>query len=128
MTGHWADSYVGRPAEGARPCWNLVRQVWIDRLGFTLPRYDDTDPSGAIAGNEHAFRAVPRGAEEECDAVMMIVPVRRNGGFWPAEAHIGVVVAKGLVLHVEEGATAVVEPLKSLRVSRVMRGPWGTVS
>lgn len=128
---HWADTYVGRPAQGKRPCWLLVRQVWIDRLGFTLPSYEDGTVSVAIARNESTFREVARGEQKELDAVMMTVPARDDShprGFRAVEAHIGVMVSKDLVLHVEEGRTAVVEPLKQLHVSRIMRGPWGEKS
>lgn len=124
---HWADKYVGLPAEGRRPCWLLVRKVWADRLGFEMPRYDELqNPEFAIRTGEKTFREVPKNQAQEFDAVVMSIPARsRSGKFVPLEAHIGVVVSAGLVLHVEEGGRSMIEPIKSLHVSRVMRGPWG---
>lgn len=126
---HWADQYVGRPARGARPCWDLVRQVWIDRLGFVMPSFEDTaDPEEAVALGAARFAHVATGREKEMDAVMMLVPLQSrsagNVGFRNAETHIGVVVAPGLVLHVEKGGTAKVEDIRNLKVSRILRGPW----
>jgi hypothetical protein len=129
MSGHWADRYVGLPAQGKRPCWQLVRQVWIDRLGFEMPSFEDErDSERAVAIGSQTFTAVPRGQEKELDAVMVYVPMRDKSspaGFRNAETHVGVIVAPGLVLHVEQDRTAVIEPIKRLKVSRILRGPWG---
>lgn len=127
MSGHWADAYVGRPAVGSKPCWALVRQVWIDRLGFTMPAFESETEEEAVALGSSAFSEVPRGQEKELDAVMMKVPMRDRrspAGLRHAETHIGVVVAPGLVLHVERERTAVIERLRDLKVSRILRGPW----
>lgn len=126
---HWADAYVGRPARGARPCWDLVRQVWIDRLGFVMPSFDETDdPEEAVGLGASRFAHVATGLEMELDAVMMLVPLQTRSqgrlGFRNAETHIGVVARPGLVLHVEKGRTAVVEDIRALKVSRILRGPW----
>lgn len=126
---HWADLYVGLPAAGHRPCWDLVRRVWAERLGFQMPRFDETDdPEGTIAREATAFTPVLRGQEREFDAVMMLVPHRTTTTaqrpYRLAETHIGVVAARGLVLHVELGRTATVDPLRGMRVSRILRGPW----
>ncbi len=130
MSGHWADTYVGRAPEGARPCWMLVRQVWIDRLGFEMPRFDEFDsPEAAARHGTMTFRPVPKGEERDLDAVMMFVPLRDGKGrFRNAEAHVGVIAGRGLVLHCERGRTAFIEPLRGLHVSRIIRGPWEVAS
>lgn len=129
QAGHWADAYVGRPAMGRRPCWRLVRQVWANHLGFVMPSFDEQDSDEqAVALGAATFRAVPVGEEREFDAVMMMVPMRDRTvgprGCRSVETHIGVVAARGLVLHVEQGRTARVDALKGLQVSRLLRGPW----
>jgi hypothetical protein len=126
---HWADRYVGLPAVGPRPCWDLVRRVWAERLGFEMPHFNETDdPEGTIAREAVAFAPVPPGQEKEFDAVMMLVPHRTAAPgprpFRLAETHIGVVAARGLVLHVEFGRTAAIDPLRAMKVSRILRGPW----
>lgn len=125
---HWADQYVGLPAQGLRPCWALVRKVWIERLDYWMPSFDgEDDPERAVAAGAQSFVPVAVGQEREFDAVMMNVPMRDKGaahGFRSAETHIGVVVSPGLVLHVEKGKTSVIDGMKALQVSRILRGPW----
>lgn len=133
MSGHWADQYVGRPASGRRPCWQLVRQVWADRIGFHMPSFERDDAEKAVEIGSQAFTAVAIGEEKELDAVMMMVPMRDKAsasGFRAAETHVGVIVSKGLVLHVEQGGTAKIDSIKSkgLKISRILRGPWGAVA
>lgn len=90
-----------------------------------MPRFDEEDdPEKAIALGARKFIEVARGQEREMDAVMMMVPTRSPAGVRTVEKHMGVVVAKGLVLHVEEGRTSIIEDLRDLHVSRILRGPW----
>lgn len=127
----WADAYVGSPAEGARPCWALVRRVWVDRLGFVMPSFDEHDKEQAVRLGTAEFVPVERGKEQELDVVMMLVPMRdakAPRGFRTSETHVGVVVAPGLVLHVEQGRTATVDPIRTQKVSRILRGPWAKVT
>lgn len=122
MTGHWADRYVGLPAKGRWPCWALVRLVWLERLGFVMPSFEDLyDKHEAVRIGAQAFRQVPVSEAQEMDAVMMDVPGVRG-----ADPHIGVVVKRGLVLHVELDRSSVIEPLRELRPRRILRGPWET--
>lgn len=124
---HWADQYVGLPPEGAWPCWALVRKVWMERIGFFMPSFDGQEKETAVRLGSEKFHQVAVGDEQELDAVLIWVPKRdasADTGFRNAETHIGVVAAKGLVLHVEQGRASVIEPIKRVKVSRVLRGPW----
>ncbi len=113
---HWADQYVGLPAEGERPCWALVRRVWIEQLGFFMPSYQaGIRVKDAIEEGSQLFRQVKE--EEEYDAVLC-----RSFGI--SEAHIGVVVKKGLVLHNHINETSRIDQIKTMQVTRIMRGPW----
>lgn len=129
MSGHWADRYVGRPAEGARPCWLLVRQVWADQLGFEMPRFDEVDdPMAAIDIGARAFTEVAPAEAREFDAVLTRVPGQRVAPGLGIAPHIGVIASKKLMLHVELAGVAVVEPLRSFKVMRILRGPWAGVA
>ena len=126
MSGHWADKYVGLPAEGRWPCWSLVRQVWQNELGFVLPTFEEQAmPEDAIAIGHRDFVPVMPGAHQPFDAVMMYVPrATRVGSYRRVEAHIGVIVKDSKVLHVHLGCTSSIDPLRELGVSRIIRGPW----
>lgn len=128
--GHWADRYVGLPAEGKRPCWMLVRQIWHEQLRFLLPRYDEFDnPQEAISLNEEGFVAVPIGLEQAYDIALMKEPIKVKGKVHHhLESHVGIVAARGLVLHVHEGEFSRITPIKDLSVSRIFRGPWGVLA
>jgi len=112
--GRWAEKFVGLAARGKHPCWLLVRQVWEEQLRFHMPSYEEADAYKAISENEGMFFEVPRGQEKPYDAVLM-------KGMFP---HIGVVVAKGQVLHVPIGEHSRVEDFRDVKIERIMRGPW----
>lgn len=116
---HWADAYVGLRGDREDPCWRLVRRVWAEQCGVTLPLFDGSDDHPALFAHEavaRGFASIPRGAERPFDAVLM-----REAG---AERHIGVVAAPGLVLHVSRNALSCVEPMNILHVSRILRPPF----
>jgi hypothetical protein len=121
---HWADSYVGLPGCGPFPCWDLVRRVWAERAGVIYPSFRDTGARVAvIAGQARKGREIGIGLERELDAVIMTVPLRQGLGWISAPAHLGVVAAPGLVLHVQEGALSQIDPLAGLGVVRIVRMP-----
>lgn len=118
---HWADDYVGRPGEGERPCWLLVRHVWAERTGLVFPLYEYGDEVETIQREAARFVEVQPGEERELDAALMSSPVKTATGWERAEIHIGVVVTKGLVLHVHRGELSRIDPLRKLGVTRIMR-------
>lgn len=118
---HWADAYVGQPGEGERPCWLLVRRVWAERAGLFFPRYEGEEAAETIRREAARFIEIMPGEERELDAVLMNSPVKTAKGWERAELHIGVVVAAGMVLHVQQGELARVEPMKRLGVTRILR-------
>lgn len=119
--------YVGLPfVAGGRSragcdCWGLVRLVYADRLGITLPSFnglyagpEDADAMRAlVAGARPDWHPVPAGQEEPLDVVEM-----HNLGV----PHIGVVVRRGFLLHTEQGSAAVIEPYATGPLRRRIRG------
>lgn len=134
----WADDYTGLPwKNGGRDragldCWGLVRLVAAERFGATLPAYDETvwreekrrrdqcesnAELGAFIRGERlknwttaweaasAAAGEPLGGPEGARAGDVIL-IRNLG----AGIHMGIVVAPGHMLHIEEGIEAVCVP------------------
>lgn len=120
------DAYVGLPFlergrdRGGCDCWGLLRLVYRDCLGIDLPSYGDRyettqDAAGLqalITGELEPWRLV--GLETALDAVLL-----SEGGII---RHVGVVERPGLLLHVENGSTAVIEPYRTGRLKRRVVG------
>lgn len=113
MTRPWWDSYIGLPfgeGPGEVTCWGLVRRVYADRLGVDLPAY------GEISARDLARIARTMEADKDdgwrspavpapLDVVLMRGP--RSGA---RVVHVGVMVDRAQMLHVEEASAAVVVP------------------
>lgn len=122
---HWAEKYVGEPSQGVRPCWSLLRKVWADEAGLLLPSFDgEKNGLGVMSREAMKFEDVVIGNEKPLDAVFMNTDELVKGKWVEVEGHIGVVAMPGFVLHVERGGTAMIDPIKSLRVTRIKAGPW----
>lgn len=127
----WSDDYVGLPfAKGGRDratgldCYGLVRLALAEKAGVILARFDDVieiDDAGVIRSDVQRFAAVPPGAEQEFDLVIINEPVRVSGRWQSAPVHIGIVVQPGLLLHINKNTTARVDPLAGMDVSEIRR-------
>ena len=124
----WAGDYVGLPfAEHGRDrtgvdCWGLVRLVLGERFGVALPCHGtdyrstlDADGLGALIAREMrpAWRPVD-GPGRAGDVALL----RLRG----APMHVGVVVAPGVMLHVEQGIDSVIERSDGLRWKKRLLG------
>ncbi len=127
---HWSAGYVGLPwADLGRDrsgcdCWGLARLVYAEQLGIDLPSY----AGGYLCAAEAAeIDALVRGALDvgpwrevtvarEFDLVLF-----RRG---PYDAHIGIVVAPGLMLHMMGLDAAKIEALSGPQWARRLRGIW----
>lgn len=122
---HWSEKYVGEPGVGERPCWQLLRRVWREEAGVELPSFEENgDGLATLKREAMAFDDVAIGQEKPLDAIFMNTDIQVKGKWIMVEAHIGVCVAAGLVLHVERGQLAMIEPMKQARVTRIKAGPW----
>lgn len=109
----WVADYVGLPfAIGGRTragvdCWGLVDMVYREQFGVPLPsdgpRWDKGMKSAQIAVlAEEEFRLYRKVEEHEArlgDGIVLRIEHH--------PIHVGVVVARGLFLHVEEKAASV---------------------
>lgn len=122
------DDYVGLPwldrgrTRDGCDCWGLLSIVYAERFGVVLPSYRDDYLTAAdsdavtslINGRPAAWREITAGTEQVGDAVLMSIAGRPH--------HIGIVVADGLVLHIERGAGSLIESYRSMRLRRRVIG------
>lgn len=130
----WVARYVGLPyAEGGRghyglDCWGLLRLVLRERFAVEVPRFEgvrwsDFEPAGLARfmarERESAWRQIARAehgrltrdeAEQAGDGVML----RMSG----EAVHVGLIVAPGWMLHIEEGVDSVCETYLQARWER----------
>lgn len=112
----WAVDYVGLPFEaGGRgragsDCYGLLALVLREQFGKVVPAYDgigfeDGCDRAALAAFMEAHRMdwieVPPGQEQPGDGILM----RMMGH----PIHVAIVVAKGWMLHIEDGIDACLE-------------------
>ena len=124
MQGDWFAPYVGLPfgqGPGQVTCWGLVRRVYADCLGVDLPAY------GEISAHDLAriARAMKAGADDGwrqvADPRAFDVALMRGPSGGSMVVHVGVMVDRLRVLHVEEAAAAAVVPVQHWTVaSRVI--------
>ncbi|KQZ31574.1 hypothetical protein ASD50_14995 [Mesorhizobium sp. Root552] len=115
----WLDR--GRDREGT-DCWGLLAMVYAERFGIVLPSFrddyqtaaDGEAVAGLINGHRSEWTEVPAGEERPGDALLMSLAGMPR--------HIGVVVCKGLVLHIERGAGSLIEGYHSMRLRRRVLG------
>lgn len=116
----WRDR--GRAMDGC-DCWGLLRLVYAAR-GVALPAYADDYVSAAdrddiarlIAGGLGAWREVPAGEERAFDGVLI-----REAG---VPRHIGMVAGPGLMLHMRNEDTSVIEGYRGPRWRRCIDSFW----
>ncbi|MCG5247987.1 NlpC/P60 family protein [Methylorubrum extorquens] len=108
---HWSEPYIGLPwqdrglARDGVACWGLARLVYAEVLGLAVPDYAAEVASldnrakvatvyadGTMLG---PWRSVPESEAREFD----ILVFRRAG----LDAHVGIVVAPGRMLHITSG-------------------------
>lgn len=111
----WHNRYVGVPfVDGGRDmagldCWGLVRLIYADQLGITLPSYGEISArdllgvARAIEGGQEAWRV------SELPDAFDVVAMRFYSRSWVG--HVGVMVDSKKLIHVEKATAAVVVPL-----------------
>ena len=115
----WVGEYVGLPFaslgrdRAGCDCWGLVRLVLAEQFGIDLPSYaEDYEDANSgskvaplIAAHKDDWQPV-----DQADACLGDVALLRTKG-WPM--HVGLIVARGRMLHIEAGINAVIERLDS---------------
>lgn len=127
----WVGDYIGLPFKehgrdkSGLDCWGLVRLIYAQQFGIMLPslveRYDSTLPRNALQLGalvtdiaKTDWIQIPQGQEREGDVIVL----RYNRH----PMHVGVVVDKGYMIHVEQGTDAAICCYDSLRFRRSVTG------
>lgn len=109
----------GRDRDGC-DCWGLHRLAMAEGAGVDLPSYareyattqDRAAIQDLIDGGRGAYVPINREAALAFDLVLI------HGDPW----HVGTIVRPGLMLHIPEGRTSVIEPLTLGRFGRRVEG------
>lgn len=130
--GRWSQPYVGLPwkERGASrdgvSCWGLVVLVYAEVLGIALPDYaaDRVSPAERERIAE-AFaegrRLLPWRGVPEPEARAFDLLLFRRGGL---DAHVGLVVVPGRMLHATSGADSAVVDYRTGRWSPRLAGVY----
>lgn len=115
MTVHWSQRYIGLPqldhgrTRDGCDCWGLARIVYQEELGISLPDYlgytsveEHAEISALIAGAQQLPMWVPVTGP----AVAFDLALFRRGRL---TTHIGIVVRRGLMLHMADADCAKIE-------------------
>jgi len=125
----WPAAYVGIPyklrgrSRGGLDCWGLVRLVMLEQKGIELPLYDTVNSTmaEAVSSAVNAERGcgdwvqVSSDNRREFDFIVMRTAIREFGRMVSADMHIGMTAPQGMILHVQEGDSAVMQPFKALK-------------
>lgn len=116
----WVQNYIGLPYR-QHHCWGLVRKVYAEQLGVTLPAYGEISASDLIAVARQIARDSARDWQRvEAPAEFDVAVLRaRSGG-----VHVGVVTQPGWMLHTEAATDAVHVPISHLSVRGRITGFW----
>ena len=124
----WAGDYVGIPwvlhgrAKTGCDCWGLARLVLLRRAGIALPSYGESyagadlahldEAAAAVAEQLAGWRQVGLDAARPLDLVLLRI--------WGRPMHIAVLVARGWILHSQQGCDSILERLTDrLWINRV---------
>ena len=131
----WAKDYIGlkfkergRDRDGC-DCWGLVRLIAMNELGFNLPSFGEEYES-TYKGTEvvealdvHGIKdghwiQIEEGAEKLGTFILMNGLYLIDGVRHRAPMHVGVVVASGRMIHIEEGIDSVLCKYREDRYTR----------
>lgn len=118
----WWAPYIGKPfADGGRgphafDCWGLLRAIYFDQLGVDLPSY------GEISAKDLAriAREMESGKDgdgwQECGPEPLAVVLMRSGRGGRRVVHVGAMVDRFRMIHVEEAAATAIVPINHFSV------------
>ena len=138
----WTLHYIGIPfAQHGRDhegcdCWGLYRLVMMEQFDWDLPSMGEVYASisdgelvselihdNGIANDD--WQEVQPGLEKLGDAILMSGLYQQNGQWHKANMHVGLVMAPGIMLHVEKGIDAALGLYKSdRRLKTRVKGLW----
>ena len=126
----WVDDYIGlefepngRGDRGKYDCWGLVRKIYSDRLGVTLPSIEDL----YVDSSDTTYRNISEAMQQESlkwdqvqspkmyDVVLMKI-------YGDLTSHVGVYIGENMFLHIMKGTNSTVEKTTSLKWQKRIAG------
>lgn len=126
----WPNRYTGTPfAERGRTrigcdCYGLARIIYQEELGITLPAYlgyTSTEERGEIAALIDGAKRLPMWLPATGPALVFDVALFRRGRL---TTHLGIVVRRGLMIHMADEDCAKIERYDGGRWSHRLTGVW----
>lgn len=128
MIPAWVEPYIGLPflehgrSRDGVDCWGLVRLVLAEKFGVCVPSYVDEYTSAAdqdevgrlIRGEMGPWVEVPSDQAAAGDVALLRIKGQ--------PCHVGLVVASGWMLHVEQGIDSVLDRYGGPRWGRRLVG------
>lgn len=119
----WAREYIGIPfldkgrTRDGCDCWGLNRLIWAEHFSVRVPSFSETysEANDGIAVEEAIAEyglkdpiwvKIDAGKERLGDGVHMVGYCKVNDHWERAGMHVGVVLAPGTLIHIEEGKDA----------------------
>lgn len=122
----WWAKYVGIPfVDGGRDisgvdCWGLVRLIYAERLGVSLPSYGEISAAELI----RIARAIDAGQEQwapvEAPRAFDVVLLRLYDRAWTG--HVGVAIDGTRMLHTERDIASAVVPMDHYTIKHRIAG------
>lgn len=117
----WVQEYIGIEFEEVGraefcDCWGLVRRIFKEKFNIHLPSYDEYENTKELRklskliteGTEtRDWIPIQKGSERLCDVVLF----QMQGQL----CHVGLVLGKDQMLHIQRGKNSCIEDYKSLR-------------
>lgn len=119
----WAREYIGiafldkgRTHEGC-DCWGLNRLIWGEQFALWVPSfldvYEDAHDGVTVAKAiinygliDPIWQRISAGHERLGDGVHLVGYCKIDGRWERAEAHVGIVLVPGVLIHIEHGIDA----------------------
>lgn len=124
---------LGRDSDGC-DCWGLVRMVLCQRCGVRVPSFatsyeSEANTSAVTRSIDDArasgeWRFVVNGYEREFDVAEMVTPMRLGTKWCFSPLHVGIVVARGWLLHTERVTGSLLMRYGEPGINKRIAGFW----
>lgn len=124
---------LGRDSTGC-DCWGLVRLVLAHRCEIEVPSlatsYESEANTASVNRSIEDARVsgewvfVPRGRERDFDVAEMVTPMRLGTKWCFSPLHVGIVVAKGWLLHTERATGSLLMRYEEPGINKRIAGFW----
>jgi len=131
----WADSYIGIPfgkngsTRESCDCWRLVVMVYKERLNVDLPDFAGIFVDGSLASlkkvTKHIRETKKTWQKVDKPSPFDVILLRTGSMVY----HVGVVVDRKRMLHIDEGINSIIEEFTSLQWKQKIEGfyRWKTI-